>query len=407
MQQMIRHAGLGMLLAIAACSGRTASSSAAAPREEWAPTWYAPQQLTEPRNMPPAPLTGATLRQVIYPRIGGQRVRLRLSNIFGSGPMAITSVHLARSTGQSAIDTASDRALTFGGAAAVTIAAGDSAVSDPVSFDLPGNAPVAITMVISQAPDGVTGHPGSRMTSFLMAGDWVRAASLPEAARTEHWYAITGLDVVASGRRTLVTLGNSITDGRGSITDQNNRWPDLLALRLQADPRTRNVTVINVGIGGNTILRGGLGPTALARLDRDVLNQPGVRWVIIKEGVNDLGGARQPGEATRVAQELIAAYQQIIARAHARSILMYGGTILPFGGNNYGSPEQLAARQTVNDWIRSSGVFDAVIDFDAALRDPARPDWLLPANDTGDHLHPNENGYRVMADFIDLALFTR
>jgi lysophospholipase L1-like esterase len=200
-------------------------------------------------------------------------------------------------------------------------------------------------------------------------------------------------------------LGNSITDGRGSGTNRNDRWPDNLARRLQADPRTSHVAVLNAGIGGNAVLTGGLGPTALARLERDVLAQPGARWVIVLEGVNDIGAAGDSGAAAAVARNLPVAYREIIDRAHARGMRVYGGTITPFGGSQYDGVEREAARQAVNRWIRTSGAFDAVIDFDAALRDAAHASRLAPSTDTGDHLHPNEEGYRTMADAIDLALF--
>jgi lysophospholipase L1-like esterase len=232
------------------------------------------------------------------------------------------------------------------------------------------------------------------------------AAELPGAVTTDHWYVLAGLDVVADGAA-VVTLGNSITDGRGSGTNRNNRWPDNLARRLQSDPRTRQVAVLNAGIGGNKVLSGGLGPTALERLDRDVLQQSGVRWVIVFEGVNDIGGAREPGAAAAVGRDLVLAYRQIIARAHARGLRVFGGTITPFGGSGYDDAEREDARQAVNRWIRDSGAFDAVIDFDAAVRDPANPRRLAPAADSGDHLHPGEEGYRLMAAAIDLRLFAR
>jgi len=331
-------------------------------------------------------------------------VRVRFSNAFGSSALVITAAHIARSRGGHAIDVASDRRLTFGGADSVLIAPGATATSDALEYDVPALSDLALTIHIGTAPAEVTGHPGSRTTSYLQAGGWVAAAELPDAVTTDHWYVIAGLDVVADGAA-VVALGNSITDGRGSGTNRNDRWPDNLARRLQADPRTGHVAVLNAGIGGNAVLAGGLGPTALARLDRDVLAQAGARWVILLEGVNDIGGARAPGQAAAVARNLVVAYREIIDRVHARGLRIYGATIPPFGGSQYAGEEREAARQTVNQWIRSGGTFDAVIDFDAALRDPTQPSRLLPSADSGDHLHPSEAGYRMMADAIDLALF--
>jgi lysophospholipase L1-like esterase len=217
---------------------------------------------------------------------------------------------------------------------------------------------------------------------------------------------LSGLEVLSSMESAaVVVLGNSIADGRGSGTDQNDRWPDNLARRLQGNPATAHVAVLNAGIGGNAVLRGGLGPTGLSRLERDVLAQARARWLIVSEGVNDIGTARGDSSES-IALQLTAGYRDIIRRARARHILVYGATILPFGGSMYSSPEHEAARAAVNTWIRQSGAFDAVIDLDAAMRDPANPARLRPDADGGDHLHPNERGYRQMADAFDLALFT-
>jgi len=267
-----------------------------------------------------------------------------------------------------------------------------------------------VTAYVRGAPADVTGHPGSRTTSYLQAGNAVAATDLPAAARVDHWYFLSGIEVRAGRSAAAVAiLGDSITDGRGSTTNGNDRWPDNLARRLQANPATREVAVLNQGIGGNRLLQDGLGPNVLARLDRDVLAQAGVRWLIVLEGINDIGArvrARERGEPWATAQDVIAALEQIVVRAHARGIRAYGATILPYeGATSYFTVDGEADRQAVNAWIRASGVFDGVIDFDAATRDRERPSRLSPAVDGGDHLHPSAAGYRIMADAVDLGLF--
>ena len=408
----LRRLALVAVAAAAACSPRArqaATPQAATPQAapHWLGTWASSQQLVEPRNMPPAPLANATLRQVIRVSVGGPRLRVTFSNMAGDGPLQIGAARIARSMGpgSAAIDTASQRTLSFGGADSVQLAAGKSIVSDPVDLSVAPLSSLAVTLRFGAVPAALTGHPGSRTTSYIKAGDWVSAPDLANAATTEHWYVLANLDVVAGGAA-AVALGNSITDGRGSGTNRDDRWPDDLERRLQADPRTARVAMLNAGIGGNCILKYCLGPAALARLDRDVLDPPGVRWAIVLEGVNDIGDTRSPEEADSVATGLIAADQQIIARAHARGLRVYGATITPFGGAGYDRPGHEEARQRVNAWIRTSHAFDAVVDFDAAVRDPSDPRRLLPAFDTGDHLHPNEAGYHAMADAIDLGLFT-
>ncbi len=371
----------------------------------WVGTWGTSPQLTETRNLPPAPgLTSNTLRQIVQVSIGGNKLRAKFSNAFGTNPVTMSSIHLALSTGGSTIKTGSDRALTFQGKPSVTIPAGEIVVSDPFDFDLAPLSDVAVTIDFGDTSAAVTGHPGSRSTSYLQPGDSVSEVDLPTAAQTQHWYILTGLDVEANHpSAAIVTLGDSITDGRGSGTDKNDRWPDDLARRLQSDKNTADIAVLNEGIGGNCVLRGGLGPTAVSRFDRDVLSPSGVRWLIVLEGVNDIGGSHDASVATN----LIVAYGQIIDQAHARRLRVYGATILPFGRSFYDSPAHEAARETVNQWIRTSDKFDAVIDFDAVMRDPQNPSHLLPAADSGDHLHPNEAGYEIMADAIDLKLFSK
>jgi lysophospholipase L1-like esterase len=337
--------------------------------------------------------------------IGGSRLRLRLSNEFGDGPVTMTSVHVAASTAASAIDASTDRALSFAGTASVTIPSGQAVFSDAFDYPLAPQTKLAVTIHFGSVPTGVTGHPGSRTTSYLASGGAVTAPNLSTAVTTEHWYYLTGIDVMAEGSAgAVVTLGDSLTDGRGSTTNGNDRWPDNLSRRLRANPATSTVAVLNQGIGGNAVLSGGLGPTAVQRFERDVLRQSGVRWLIVLEGVNDIGGSTS---GQTVAANLIAAYDQLITMARARGIRVYGVPILPFGGSSYASADREAARQTVNQWIRTSGRFDGVIDLDAAVRDPANTMNLLPAYDSSDHLHLNVAGYRAMADAIDLAVFTR
>jgi len=401
---------LAAITAMAAALTACARHGAPAPSANWVASWAPSQQLVEPRNLPPAPgLTGSTLRQVLRLSIGGRAVRFHFSNVFGASPVALNAAHVALSAGGSAIRPESDRALTFGGRSSVAIAAGEAVVSDPLDLALAPFTDLTVTIAFGATSADVTGHPGSRATSFLQAGDWSTAAALPGAVKTEHWYVLSGADVVADdASAALVALGNSITDGRGSGTDQNDRWTDNLARRLRADPRTAHVAVLNAGLGGNAVIRGGLGPTALSRLDRDVAAPAGARWLIVLEGVNDIGNTRDSAAVAAIAGELIAAYQRIIAVAHEHGLRAYGATILPFGGSNYDTgPAREVARQAVNRWIRTSGAYDAVIDFDAVMRDSLNPARLRADGDVGDHLHPNETGYHLMADAIDLALFAR
>jgi lysophospholipase L1-like esterase len=369
----------------------------------WTGTWATGPQLVEPGNLPPAPgLAHNTLRQVVYVSIGGNRLRVRFSNAYGNGPVELREVQLARSLGGEVIDAESSRQLLFAGTPSVTIPKGAVISSDPLDFSLESQSLVALTLTFGEAPSDVTGHPGSRTTSFLAQGALAGAASLSPSVKVEHWYYIAGIDVAAEAPGSaLVTLGDSITDGRGSTTDGNNRWPDNLSRRLRASPETSGVAVLNLGIGGNAVLSGGLGPTGSSRFQRDVLEQSGVKWAIVLHGVNDIGGSASPA----VADALIEAYRGFVAAAHERRVRIYGVPILPFAGSQYDSPQHEAARQAVNDWIRTPGNFDAVIDLEAAVRDPDRPSALLPAYDTGDHLHLSVAGYQRMADAIELSLF--
>ncbi|MET3827687.1 lysophospholipase L1-like esterase [Sphingomonas sp. PvP055] len=383
--------------------------------DRWVGSWATSQQIPEPRNaLPEAALTDATLRQTVRLSLGGARVRILLSNAFGTEPLRIDTAHVARAAGGAAVTPGTDHALTFDGAPDVLIPAGASYWSDPVAIQVPALSSVTISLHLPAAPTGQTSHPGSRATSYLVPGNHVADPTLPGAQAVEHWFQIAGVAVAAPSpaARSIVTLGDSITDGHGATTDGNDRWPDLLANRLHANPATATVGVLNHGIGGNRVLSDGLGPNMLARFDRDVLAQPGVRYLIVLEGINDLGTLTREAPVSAAAHaalvaRMIGAYRQVIARAHAAGIKVYGATILPDGGSGYYHPDAQneADRAAVNAWIRAPGHFDAVIDFDALMRDPGAPTRLRKAYDSGDGLHPSPVGYRAMAGAIPLGLF--
>jgi lysophospholipase L1-like esterase len=461
-------------LALACVPGTAASQSAAsAPTSSapatwpssgtWVVSWAASQQIPEPQNaLPLDDMHDATLRQIVHLSVGGSALRVHLSNAFGTEALHFSSVHIAHplSPASPAIDPASDKALTFAGNSDVTIPPGAEFISDPIAMPVAPLSDLAITFYLDSPPAVETSHPGSRATSYYLHGDFVSAPDFQvqfpadshglvtagdckpgsfsingqpahpaqpacstagsPSRHVDHWYQISGVDVLApAGAAAIVALGDSITDGHGATTNGNDRWTDVLAARLQASPATRNLGVSNQGIGGNHLLTNGLGPNVLARFDRDVLAQAGVRWLIVFEGVNDLGklargedlpnGVATPADHADLVARVLAAYQQIILRAHAQGLRVYGATITPYVDSNYyhPGPSDEADRQAVNAWIRAPGHFDAVIDFDAVVRDPAHPDHLLPAYDCGDHLHPSPAGYRAMANAIPLDLFTQ
>jgi lysophospholipase L1-like esterase len=374
-------------------------------------------------NMPPPPFTqdglvmaDTTLRQTVRITVGGPHLRLRFSNAFGGAALPITSASVALPAGGragvAAIEPGTARPVTFNDRASTVVPVGAQVVSDPLGFRVPARTVLTVTVHLAagQASNSITSHPGSRTTSHLLAGNHVSDTDLPGATPTDHWYFLSGIEVFAPrGTAAAVMLGDSLTDGRGSTTNGNDRWPDQLLDRLQSSRRTDDVAVLNQAAGGNRVLNDGLGPNALARLDRDVLAQSGVEWLLVFEGVNDIGTAAATPEAQhQVAADLIAAYEQIVVRAHAQGIEVHGATLLPFGGNTgYDDPAgtRETARQAVNNWIRTSGEFDAVVDFDRVVRDPVAPRQLLPAYDVGDHLHLNPTGYRALADAVPARLF--
>jgi lysophospholipase L1-like esterase len=385
---------------------------------KWVASWGSAQMVADGDNaLPDEALTGATLRQVAHLSLGGKSVRVRFSNAFGTQPLAIAGARIARSADPATarIVPGTDRSLTFDGRASVIIPAGADYISDPVAFEAQALADIAISTRLAGAPAVQTGHPGSRATSYYSAGDHLSDADLPGARAVEHWYLLTGIEVDASdGAGTVVAFGDSITDGRGSTTNGNDRWPDILAARLQAGSGTRRLGVVNVGIGGNRLLLDGLGPNALARLERDVLARPGVKTVILLEGVNDLGTLTRdkpatPDEHRALVERMITGYRQFVDRAHAHGVRVIGATIMPYMGMDYYHPDAAneADRQAVNRWIRTGGAFDGVVDLDRVTRDPGRPDRLLSAYDSGDHIHPSPAGYRAMGAAIDLGMLVR
>jgi lysophospholipase L1-like esterase len=412
---------LAVAVAPSMLAAQTSPSAAAgeSTRPAWVMSWAAMPQLTEPGNMPPAPfrqpgrvMSDTTLRQTVRASVGADRIRLRFSNAFGGGPLVLTRAAVALPAGGragvSAIQPGSSRPVTFGGRRSTVVPVGALVVSDPLELRVPAGANLAVTVYLAegQASENITSHPGSRTTSYLLHGDATHAADLPGATPVDHWYFLSGLEVRATSSTAVAVVGDSLTDGRGSTTNGNDRWPDQLFDRLQRS--NRDVAIINEAAGGNRVLNDGLGPNALARFDRDVIAQSGVESVIVFEGVNDIGTAdATPAARQAVADDLIGAYRQLVTRAHAQGIRAYGATIAPFGGSAlYDDPGGLRerARQSVNRWIRSSGEFDAVLDFDRAVRDPRDPRRLLPAYDVGDHLHLNPTGYGAIADAVPLGL---
>jgi lysophospholipase L1-like esterase len=380
----------------------------------WVAAWTAAPDSAGP------PFERQSIRQIVRTSVGGSRVRIRLSNLFAAEPVRIGPIHVATHGRGSSIVAETTRPVTFNGAPTVTVAAGAVALSDPVAFPVIALQELAISFYLPARVVASTVHGIAMQTAFITRGDRAAEAVWPDAdadvdTDTSRFF-LTDLEVEADGpARAVVIMGDSITDGVGSTRDANRRWSDALAERLQADPALASIAVVNSGIAGNRILNDGvapfIGPSSLSRFDRDALDKPGVRWVIVLQGSNDISASdmlESPKDRV-TAPQIIAGMQTLIARAHARGIRIWGATMLPRGGVQkpfVTTAAGTAARAMVNDWIRTSGAFDAVIDFERVMRDPERPDRLLPAFDSGDHLHPNNAGYRAMAAAIDLRRFT-
>ncbi|KIY63230.1 extracellular GDSL-like lipase/acylhydrolase [Cylindrobasidium torrendii FP15055 ss-10] len=394
----------------------------------WIAGWTSMPQLTEPANLPPAPFNtsgvvfaNSTIRQTVRVTAASSRVRLRLSNAFGGSSLPITSVSIAlpvNGSGSSAIDVDTAQPVLFGGEQGVIIPNGALAVSDAVDIDVSAAEDLTVSLYLSSGQTGndITSHPGSRTTSWMVAGDHIEAETLEGISGVQsvaHWYFISTLEVwVPAEYSTLAIVGDSITDGRGSTTNGNDRWPDQLFTRIQEGGLS--VALANQAAGGNRVLADGLGPNALGRFDRDVLAQPGVRYVLVFEGVNDIGGAASTTEAQMIiGDQLIYAYKQFALRAHAAELAIFGATITPFCAPGFNATAQPycsevreATRQRVNTWIRESDLFDGVVDFDAAVRDPEDETRLKVEYDSGDFLHLNPAGYAAMADAFPLELLS-
>jgi lysophospholipase L1-like esterase len=390
-------------------------------QEQWAGTWAAgPTGPLAPADGGPTQYENQTLRLIVHTSIGGSQVRVRVSNTFGDQSLVIGAAHVAvRQTGARIVPN-TDRALTFSGMSSFTVPAGALVISDPVDLGVPALSDLAVSIYLPALSTANTTHVVGLQTNYVAqnAGDFTAAPDLPGATTTFAWDFLTGVDVTDEGpAAAIVALGDSITDGLGSTPDTNQRWPNFLAARLQARSGFDQVGVLNEGIIGNRILHPApvdnvvFGPAALARFDRDVLGQTGLKFLIVLLGTNDIAlpGIAAPASEEVSAHDVIAGHLQLITRAHERGIVVYGCTLIPFEDSTiapgFWSPEKEVKRQAVNRWIRTSGAYDAVIDFDKAIRDPAHTPRILPAYDSGDHTHPNDAGYNAMAQAIDLNLF--
>ena len=395
-----------ILLSLALAAGLLAS--AGAQTRDWVTTWATALQIAEPHNNPPAPgLAGNSFRQIVQVSIGGKSLRLHLSNLFNEDETEILGVEIARAATMGAspeILPGSTVELTFGGRRSFTMAPGEEVVSDPVRFKLAERENLAVTIHYGKiSATRLTSHPGSRTTSYIAAGNTTDFSA--PVAKTDHWYTISAIDVKPRRRSAAIAvLGDSITDGRGTTTNGQDRWTDQLSRSLLSDRRTRNLSVLNFGLGGNCILRGGNGPTAQSRYRRDLFGPRGVKYVILFEGTNDLGGSRD-GVAT--AEQIKAVFRDIIREAHERGIRVIGATVTSAVGSFYQREgEHEKGRQALNAWIRESGEFDGVIDFDRITAGPDDPTRINPAFlFENDWLHLNADGYRLMGTSIDRSLF--
>jgi lysophospholipase L1-like esterase len=407
MRYMSRHNRYIAILSFMVCV-LCLNANAADKEAHWVGAWAA-----APRNLPvPAAdqaMADMTYRDVVHITMGGHAFRLRLTNEFGTAPLKIGGVHIAIGAGNGAIQPGTDKPVMFGGEASTVIPDGAFVLSDPVEMDAKAFTNLAISIFVpAQTIKVMTVHPLGNATTYIAAGNGLSDAKLTNAKTALSWYLLKGVETLADEHSaSIVTLGDSITDGRSSTVDANGRWPDVLATRLQSDKSLAGLSVLNEGISGNRILHDFDGPSALSRFDRDVVAQSGCKYLIVLEGINDIGQTAVPKFPNQevTAKDIILGLEQLLARAHEHGIKVFVGTIIPYEGAAYYSADGDRDRQTVNSWIRASGIFDGVIDFDKTVRDPSHPTKILPMYDDGHHLHPNDAGYRAMANAINLQIF--
>lgn len=408
------------------------AQSSAGPQDHWVATWATSEQMAVtapdrpvlPPNIkmpdfqrvkgvhgpPPLPSisNNQTVRMIVHTSIPGHKIQLELSNAFDQGVVSLGDAHVAIRTTGSSIASNTDRELTFSGSKSVDIGPGQVIVSDPIDLDLKPISDLAVSLYIVKTQGTPTNHTPGLHTAYVSMGDMTAASSMPSPETNTSYVWLRSVDVVAPPDSFVIAcLGDSITDGFSTTVDANTAWPTLLAKRFGERPQGPRIAVLNAGISGNQVLRDGAGVSALARFDRDVASEPGVRWVVLLEGINDInihGQITGPGAAT--ADDLIAGYKQLIARAHMDHLKVVGATLTPEEGVWLAGPIGEATREKVNHWIKNSGAFDAVIDFDAVVRDPAHPQRLRSEFDSGDHIHPNDAGNAAMANAFDLNTFT-
>ena len=362
------------------------------------------------QNDVPTTVNDQTIRMVVHTSIGGRRVRAQFSNAIEAAPLIIDSAHVALRTKDSETAAGTDRKLTFNGKPGCTIQPGVILLSDPVDLDVAPLADLVVSIYLPKDTGPPSVHRLGLHTAYISKGDTTGAHSMPEPVMTHSYLWLSSVDVWAPAKTfAIVGLGDSITDGQGSTMDSNHDWPSLLAKRLSTDKATSHIAVLNEGIGGNQVLRDGLGLSALARFERDVLSRAGVQWMVLLEGINDLNlyGAVPSAEGGLDSDDLIAGYRQLIERAHSHGIKVVGATIMPEEGARATSERGEGIRQALNNWIRTSRAFDATVDFDAAVRDPAHPAKLRAEFDSGDHIHLSNAGYGAVADAFDLSIFRK